>query len=93
MIRYKVLLGKGLAAESSRERAYEPFGFVEQSGTFHSSNSRIVDWRKIKCKRWGWTNARWRRTCGEKLRVGGWRVLRCTPVIFSRGWDRLASKQ
>ena len=45
MIRYKVLLGKDLAAESSRERAYEPFGFVEQSGTFHSSNSRIVDWR------------------------------------------------
>ena len=45
MIRYKVLLGKGLAAESSQERAYEPFGFVEQSGTFHSSNSRIVDWR------------------------------------------------
>ena len=51
MIRYKVLLGKDLDAESSQERTYEPFGFVEQSGTFHSSNSRIVDWRKIKCKR------------------------------------------
>ena len=50
MIRYKVLLGKDLAAESSQERAYEPFRVCRSERAFHSLNSRIVDWREMICK-------------------------------------------